>query len=234
MKIVGEPNFDKLHILFRKLKANAAAVPCTLAGGANGYLGMLVSRVQYTTVAPGTPFVAPLAPGPLDIDPTATQYQIMLAKTQYETVLREHQTYILLQRSLISLVQNAIANKYTNAICNRITGQLPADIRLITNHLFNTYGEINESVGPISGTCGPGRVCVGEGATGVVENILISSQREWFAKTTSSSPSYQSKHSAFSSTKDGNLTSSSAEGITGCEDDLWGCGGSNPFKPAFI
>ena len=69
----------------------------------------------------------------------------MMAKTVYETALREHQTYILLQRSLIALVQDAVENKYTNAIRNRITGQLPADIRLIKNHQFDTYGKINES-----------------------------------------------------------------------------------------
>ena len=45
-KIVRESNFDKLHVLFRELKTNTAAVPCTLAGGANRYLGMLVSAAQ--------------------------------------------------------------------------------------------------------------------------------------------------------------------------------------------
>ena len=143
-KIVREPTFDDLHVLFRELKANVAAVPCTLAGGANGYLGMLISEAQYETVAPGTPFVPPPQPGVLVIDPAYTQYQIMIAKTQYETALREHQTYVLLQRSLIALVQEAIAPKYTNAIRNRVTGQLPGDIRLLTNHLFSTYGKINE------------------------------------------------------------------------------------------
>ena len=143
-KIIGEPTFDKLHVLFRELKSNTAAVPCTLAGGANGYLGMLVSAAQYETVAPGTPFIPPPQPGPLIIDPTDTQYQIMIAKTQHETALREHQTYVLLQRSLIALVQEAIESKYTNAIRNRITGQLPGDIRLLKDHLFSTYGKINE------------------------------------------------------------------------------------------
>jgi len=143
-KIVGEPTFNKLHVLLRELKANTAAVPCTLAGGANRYLGMLVSAAQYQTVAPGTPFVPPPQPGALVIDPTDTQYQIMIAKTQYENALREHQTYVLLQRSLISLVQDAVETKYTNAIRNRITGQLPGDIRLVKTHLFSTYGKINE------------------------------------------------------------------------------------------
>ena len=68
----------------------------------------------------------------------------MIAKTQYETTLRKHQTYVLLQRSLIALVQDAIEYKYTNATRNHITGQFPGDIRLVKNYLFDTYGKINE------------------------------------------------------------------------------------------
>ena len=95
-KITGEPTFEKLYEMFRQLKANMAAVPCTLVGGANGYLGMLVSAEQYNTVAPGAPFVPPHMPGHLVIDPAYTQYQIAMAKTQYKAALSEHQTYILI------------------------------------------------------------------------------------------------------------------------------------------
>ena len=103
-KIVGEPNFDKLHVLFRELKADTVAVPCTLAKGSKGYLGMMVTAANYAKVVPGTTFVPPNVPGPLFIMEGNTQYQIMMAKTVYETALREQHTYILLQRSLIALV----------------------------------------------------------------------------------------------------------------------------------
>ena len=71
-KITGEPSFDKLHEMFRKFKANTAAVPCTLGGGSNRYRGMLVSAAQYNTVAHGAPFVPPPMPGHLVIDPAYT------------------------------------------------------------------------------------------------------------------------------------------------------------------
>ena len=71
-KITGEPTFDKLHEMFRQFKSNTAEVPCTLDGGANRYLGMLVSAVQYNTVAHGEPFVPPPMPGHLVIDPAYT------------------------------------------------------------------------------------------------------------------------------------------------------------------
>ena len=81
-KIIGEPTFNKLHEMFRHLKANTAAVPCTLGGEANGYLVMLVSSAQYNIVAPVATFVPPPMPGALVIDPAYTQYQIAMAKTK--------------------------------------------------------------------------------------------------------------------------------------------------------
>ena len=106
---------------------------------------MLVSASKYSTVVPTTPFLSPPIPEPFFIDPDFTQYQIAITNTQYETAIREHQTYILIQRALISLVKQAAEIKYTNAVRNCITGQLPADIWLLKNHLFDTYGNINEN-----------------------------------------------------------------------------------------
>ena len=73
-KIIGESTFTNLHELFRELKANTEAVPCTLGGGTSEYLGMIVSTVQYETVVPVTPFVAPIIPTALLIDLAFTQY----------------------------------------------------------------------------------------------------------------------------------------------------------------
>ena len=124
-KVIGEPSFDKLLKMFRKLKANTAAVPCTLCGGANGYLGMLVSSAQYNIVAPVATFVPPPMPGTFVIDPSYMQYQIAISKTKYETALREHHINILMHRSLIALIQQAVEYKYTNAVSNCITGNYP-------------------------------------------------------------------------------------------------------------
>ena len=74
-KIIGKSTFTHLHKNFRELKANTADVPCTLGCEANGYLGMIVSTVQYETVAPATPITAPVIPTALVIDPASTQYQ---------------------------------------------------------------------------------------------------------------------------------------------------------------
>ena len=93
-RIEGGPNFNTIHQLLRLLKANAYSVPCTLGGGANTYIGMLVPDITYGTLAPDTPFVAPVHPGTLLLSPGLTQCQIVLWKSQYKgslRVFREHQ-----------------------------------------------------------------------------------------------------------------------------------------------
>ena len=63
-----------------------------LGGGANVYLGMFVSTVQYATVAPATPFVAPVMLIALVIDLAGMQYQIVISKTHYDTSIYKYQT----------------------------------------------------------------------------------------------------------------------------------------------
>ena len=122
-----------------------AAVPSTLGGGVNGYLDMLISAAQYATMAPMTPFVPPPMAGALIIDSDMTQYQIVVTKTQNDVALRKHKMYVLLQRALISLVQEATEPKCTNAVRNQITGKLPPDIHMVKNHMFDTYSKINKN-----------------------------------------------------------------------------------------
>ena len=141
-KISGEPDFPRLHALLRCSKANTCSVPCTLGGGANGYVGMLVSAVAYEALAPGTPFIAPVHPGQMPALPGGTQYQIALMKTQHEEAIRVYTEYILMQRALIQQVVLAIEAKYLSALRNRITGQLPPDIRETYLYLFHIYGKI--------------------------------------------------------------------------------------------
>ena len=141
-KILGEPTFDKLHQLLRWMKANACSVPCTLGGGANGYVGMLVSNVSYATLAPRTPFIVPVHPGVLQVPPNSTQYQIALAKSQHDESVRVYREYTLMQRALISQLVSSIDEIYLSGMRNRITGQLPGDIRAIMLNLFAIYGKI--------------------------------------------------------------------------------------------
>ena len=58
------------------------------------------------------------------------------------TATRVFRDYALMQRALIQHLVNAIDNKYLPSMQNRITGQLPADVRVILFRLFSIYGKI--------------------------------------------------------------------------------------------
>ena len=96
---------------------------------------MLVSALSYASLAPGTPFVAPVSPGVLQVPPNATQYQIALARNQHDEELRVFREYTLIQRAFISQLVKSIDEIYLLALQNRVTGQLPANIYTIM-HLW--------------------------------------------------------------------------------------------------
>ena len=59
LNIQGAPTFETLNNARIALKANAANVPTVLGGGANGYVGLVVTPQVYAIIAPGTPFIRP-------------------------------------------------------------------------------------------------------------------------------------------------------------------------------
>ena len=143
-KILAEPSFTSLHYLLRRLKANASSVPCTLGGGAHGYVGMLLSPQAYASLS-NIPFDEPLHPGRLVIPPGSTQYEIAHIKSTHENDLTIFQEYNLMQRALISQVCEAVDPQYTAALRNRITGQISANCREILLYLFRIYGKVTPS-----------------------------------------------------------------------------------------
>ena len=143
-KILAEPSFTSLHYLLLRLKANASSVPCTLGGGAHGYVGMLLSPQAYASLS-NIPFDEPLHPGRLVIPPGSTQYEIAHIKSTHENDLTIFQEYNLMQRALISQVCEAVDPQYTAALRNRITGQISANCREILLYLFRIYGKVTPS-----------------------------------------------------------------------------------------
>ena len=142
-RINGEPNFESLHGMHLEYKANCSSVPCTLGGGVYGYSGILLLAKTYATLAPDTPFIVPLYPGILIIEVGATQYEISLAKTQHDEASRIFSEYNLIMRALIQQVLEAIGPKYLTRLRNRVTGQVPANIRLLFSSLFAIYGKVS-------------------------------------------------------------------------------------------
>ena len=71
--ITGEPTHKSLKRLKTELPANAISIDTDLGGGNHGYLGLVLTDVEYARITPTPlPFVPLNFPGPLVINPVHT------------------------------------------------------------------------------------------------------------------------------------------------------------------
>ena len=79
--INGELSNKTLKRLKTELPANASSADTNLGGGDHGYLGLILTNVEYAHILPTTdPFVGSNYPGALSIAATATVVQVVSPK----------------------------------------------------------------------------------------------------------------------------------------------------------
>ena len=79
LKHTGQPDYKILNNIKTTLKRNFATVPCTLGGGAHGYLGTILTAAEYAAATPVNtpPFLDPIFPGDAAVlPPNSTGPQI--------------------------------------------------------------------------------------------------------------------------------------------------------------
>ena len=87
--INGEPTNKTIKRLKQELCANASSVETDLEGGDHGYLGLYLSDTEYASIIPQpTRFEAPVWPGALAINPTATAVEAVHAKEAHHEAMR--------------------------------------------------------------------------------------------------------------------------------------------------
>ena len=75
-KIIGRPNYESITILRNELVDNAISVPCTLGGGAHGYIGLVNTPARYLIIAGlNNTLIAPNYPGALPVIPVTVPVQ---------------------------------------------------------------------------------------------------------------------------------------------------------------
>jgi hypothetical protein len=70
-KIDHDPTFDDTQVATRLLNANTILVPSMAGGGAHGYLGIILTQVEYAVIS-GTPSTEPHNPGPTPLSASGT------------------------------------------------------------------------------------------------------------------------------------------------------------------
>ena len=140
--IQGTPTNRTLKHLKTELRANASSVESELGGGDHGYLGLVLTDVEYATVPP-TPFAAPAFPGPLVIDPNATQVEALNRREEHNEQKRAYYECKNVEKALQRHIQDAIEDKYLESMVNEDTQLIHADIPDVLEYLFATYGKVN-------------------------------------------------------------------------------------------
>ena len=141
-KIVGEPTFDLLQDVHRKISTNAASVPTTLGGGGHGYLGMTTTMQNYFALT-GAIFNPPNDPGPLpQIPPNATAAQIGTIERTHKESKRLYQEYIAVGNALKQQLICAIDETYLRGLRHNIYGYMNVSILQMLTYLYENYGDI--------------------------------------------------------------------------------------------
>jgi hypothetical protein len=101
----GEPDYQTIHTIRKRLQANSRAIDTHLDGGTLGHLGLIVSDASYAMIAPATDadptlWIIPQAPrrDPSNTDGTAAQ--ISAARRVWGEDVQTYRTYTSVQQAL--------------------------------------------------------------------------------------------------------------------------------------
>ena len=129
------------------LKRNFANVPCTLGGGAHGYLGAVLTATEYAAATPinTPPFIAPPFPGAAAvIPPNSTGPQIAAIECQFNKALQQWTKYKNLTDAGKKFIQDGIDDMYLKGVTDRNVGLSHITIHDILSFLFQNYGNITQ------------------------------------------------------------------------------------------
>ena len=141
--IQGTPTNKALKRLKAELRANASSVETDLGGGDHGYLGLVLTDVEYARINPTpTPFFAPGFPTNLTIPPAATQVEALELREKYKEVKRLYYECKNVEKALLRHIQDAIEEKYIDHLVDDDTQLIQADIPDVLEYFFTNYGKV--------------------------------------------------------------------------------------------
>jgi hypothetical protein len=146
-KIRGEPDYQKLSKLFDDIKANASSIPCHLGGGANGYLGAVLSAAAYAaTIAPAvTPFIIPVDPGPAAVVPVGSAAAVReQINNDFATAVKQFKEYDSVTKAIRKQIVGTVDETYIKPLKTRNNGYNAVPVDTMMSYLFTAYGNIDE------------------------------------------------------------------------------------------
>ena len=141
-RIVGEPTYQFINGLLKKLYANAASITSALGGVKHGNVGILMTATLYATLS-NVEYKVPPNPGPSPEYParvtTAEKYAL---NTQHAKELAEFETHTEVSDAIKQKIIEAVEDPYLHALEDSITGLMGVSPKQIIQHLLKRYGRI--------------------------------------------------------------------------------------------
>ncbi len=107
----------------------------------NGHAGMLLSDINYATMAPGSPFVVPVNPGVYPVGVTAATRSRMEA--EHKEQVNQFHTFVGVGMGLKDLVLKAINKDYLLEIKHECVAFLNVTAAQMLTHLHNCWGVVD-------------------------------------------------------------------------------------------
>ena len=141
--ITGEPTHKSLKRLKTELRANASSVDTDLGGGDHGYLGLVLTDVEYARIMPTPqPFVPLNFPGLLVIHSAHIAMQQVQARETHNEVITLYRECKNLEKALLRHIQTAVEEKFVEFMVDNDTGIIEEDVPTVLEYLFTTYGKV--------------------------------------------------------------------------------------------
>jgi hypothetical protein len=120
-----------------------------LGGGTLGHLGLIISDVSYSNIAPPTDdapaiWETPNAPGRAPATTDGTAAQISAARHVWEEDVQTYRTYTSVQQALKKQIISVFEPMYLEILNYNMVGYANISARDMLDHLFETYGNITE------------------------------------------------------------------------------------------
>ena len=143
--IIGEPTYESLKVLIKRLYGNVVSVKTPAGGEGHGHLGMLMDPQLYATIS-ATPWTTPTDPR---ISPTFVQGRFYdeptkeAIRSDFKERKRLYHNYLNMDTALKNQITKAIDDVYVDELNDPYTGYMQLTAKDILDWLVQRYGKIS-------------------------------------------------------------------------------------------
>jgi hypothetical protein len=139
--VEGEPDYQTIHATRKFLQANSRAIDTHLGGGTLGHLGLIISDVSYSNIAPPTSdaptlWETPNAPGRAPATTDGTAAQISAARHVWEEDVQTYRTHTSVQQAVKKQIISLFEPMYLEILNDNMAGYANISARDMLDHLF--------------------------------------------------------------------------------------------------